>query len=70
MLVSGCRSIQNQTKDTKDYRQLAEQLKQCDEIIDQSLIEICRTNITGPLSDEEKEKLVDELQAMNYYPDL
>ena len=70
MLVSGCGSIQNQTKDTKDYRQLAEQLKQCDEIIDQSLIEICRTNITGPLSDEEKEKLVDELQAMNYYPDL
>lgn len=68
IIFSGCDFSQNKAEDQIDYSQLAEQLKQCDTLLDQSAIENCRSAITDPLSDDEKEKLVDELQAIGYYP--
>lgn len=68
IIVSGCSLTQSQTEDKKDYAQLAEQLQQCDQLSDSPAVENCRNNIVNPLSDDEKEKLVDELQAIGYYP--
>lgn len=70
LILAGCNSIQSQNGDQKDYAKLAEQLKQCDQLSGQSLVDDCRLSITEPLTDSEKEKLVNQLQAIGYYPQL